>query len=82
MYYSDETLKIIHSKTEGHCYHCQKQIPLNNYGERGGNRGRWEVDHGNPISRGGVNDNRNWHASCVPCNRHKSDKTTSEYHHD
>ena len=44
-----------------------------------GRRGAWEVDHGKPVSRGGTAHLNNLHASCIACNRGKSDMTTAEY---
>lgn len=45
-----------------------------------GQRGvRLECDHVVPVSRGGSNEMENLVASCVPCNRSKSDKLVSEW---
>lgn len=76
--YDEETLGDIFSRTRGTCYHCDTLLFFPNYGERYA-IGGWCVDHGNPISRGGVDDLRNWKPSCFLCNEEKHDKTTSEY---
>ena len=41
--------------------------------------GRLEVDHILPISRGGEHDDENLTASCMTCNRQKSNKTVEEW---
>jgi len=79
MAYSEDLLIRVHSKYEGHCYHCGKQIPFKNYAGREGERGKWEIDHGNPKAKGGVDDLRNLLPACICCNREKNDKTTTEY---
>jgi 5-methylcytosine-specific restriction protein A len=79
MSYSEDLLCRIHGRHDGHCSHCGKQVPFKNYAGRAGHRGEWEVDHGEPKSRGGVDDLRNLRPSCVPCNRQKNDKSTTEY---
>ena len=63
---------------KGKCYHCDREINFYDYGKSNASKS-WEVDHGNPTSRGGVDDLRNYHASCISCNRAKSSKTTSEF---
>jgi len=71
-------LREIYDKTDGYCAICDKYLALTNHGMEC-EKGSWEVDHGNPISRGGVSDMRNWQALCFPCNREKGDRTTSEF---
>ena len=77
-YTTKEALDYIYRKTNGYCYHCGKKIARKNYGKTRV-RGAWEVEHGNPKSRGGVDDRRNWFPSCVSCNRKKGTMTTTEF---
>ena len=76
--FTDADLNYIYDKTGGYCFHCNKKIAWSNYGIPGA-RGAWEVDHGNPLSRGGVDDGRNWVPSCIPCNRSKGAMTSTEF---
>ncbi len=77
-YSNKDALDYIYGKTKGYCYHCGKKIARKNYG-RFRERGAWEVDHGNSRDRGGVDDKRNWIPSCIPCNRKKGAKTTTQF---
>ncbi len=79
MAYSMAVLETLHVRQDGRCFLCDRRIRFKNYGSSSGKKNRWEVDHGNPRSRGGVSDLRNLHAVCAPCNRRKSDMTTGEY---
>lgn len=78
MGFTDDDLSDTFDVTGGTCYHCGKMLWYNHYGKEDSLWG-WCVDHGNPTSRGGANDLRNWKPSCYECNSEKSDKTTSEY---
>jgi 5-methylcytosine-specific restriction endonuclease McrA len=49
-----------------------------NYGKLG-ERGAWEVDHSIPVSRGGSDHMNNLFASCISCNREKSDLTGTQF---
>jgi len=71
--YTTKQLREIYSKNKGYCGHCGKKLAFTNYG-RYGKRGAWEVDHSNPLSRGGTNYFRNLMPSCIPCNRKKRDR--------
>lgn len=76
--YTIDEIVYVYGMTDGYCFHCERKIALRNYGVPGA-RGAWEVDHGMPLSRGGVDDGRNWIPSCIPCNRAKGDMTTTEF---
>ncbi|MFC1968874.1 hypothetical protein ACFLVF_00065 [Chloroflexota bacterium] len=78
MSYIDEELQDIFDMTGGTCYYCGGLLVYWNYGSRSA-MGGWCVDHGNPLSRYGVDDLRNWKPSCYPCDEEKHGKTTSEY---
>lgn len=78
MGYTEEELEDIFFGNGEVCYHCNRVLIFEYYGRRDV-FGGWCVDHGNPYSRGGVEDLRNWRPSCYPCNEGKSDQTTSEY---
>lgn len=78
MGYSDEELSYIYDKTGGYCWHCGKKLAWKNYG-RPSERGAWEVDHSNPVSRGGTDYLQNLVPACIECNRSKRDLRTREY---
>lgn len=78
MVYSTQQLREIYDKTEGYCAICDKKLALTNHGMEC-EKGSWEADHGNPVSRGGVDDLRNLQPLCYPCNRQKSNMTTNEF---
>lgn len=48
---------------KGRCAYCKKDI-----------RKRYEIDHVEPVSKGGHNGRRNVQLTCVRCNRSKKDK--------
>lgn len=74
----DDKLHTIFAKTEGRCFHCGKVLLFGAYGNVRG-RGAWEVDHSNPVSRGGSGYLRNLVPACVRCNRSKGDRTSAEF---
>lgn len=78
MGYTDEEKEYVFDKNRGCCFHCGRYLIFSDYGNRY-SLGGWVIDHGNPWSRGGVHDRRNWVPSCYDCNEEKHDKTTSEY---
>lgn len=78
MRYTNEDLTYIYDKNNGCCWHCGKKLSFKNYGIIGA-RGGWEVDHSNPLSRGGTDYFRNLVPSCIPCNRSKGDLKTREF---
>lgn len=73
MSYTCEELNKIFDKNNGYCIYCREKMAWSNYGKPG-ERGAWEIDHGNPRSRGGSDDIRNLWACHIKCNRKKSDK--------
>jgi hypothetical protein len=73
--FTQKQLKDIYYKNDGYCAFCDTKLSLKNYGKKCA-RQAWEVDHGNPF---GVNDLRNWQPACYPCNREKSDRTSSQF---
>lgn len=75
--YSDEELRYIYDKTDGHCNICGKKLSFSNYGLYA-EKGAWEVDHSNPVARGGTNYYRNLYPLCITCNRAKADRTTPQ----
>lgn len=50
------------------CFYCQKKLSL------GG-----ELDHRDPISKGGLDNEANMVLACYVCNKEKHNKTVSEY---
>jgi 5-methylcytosine-specific restriction endonuclease McrA len=73
MGYTDEELSYIYDKNNGYCWHCGKKLAFTNYGCCG-RKGAWEVDHSNPVSKGGTDYFRNLVPACVECNRSKGDR--------
>ena len=73
MGYTDEELGMIYDKNNGYCWHCRKKLAFTNYAQYG-RKGAWEVDHSNPISKGGTDYFRNLVPSCIECNRSKRDR--------
>ena len=78
MSYTNEKLNIIYDKNNGRCWHCNKKLSFTNYGMIG-EKGAWEVDHSNPVSRGGTDYLRNLVPACIDCNRSKGDLTSREF---
>ncbi|MFQ5822190.1 MAG: HNH endonuclease [Candidatus Heimdallarchaeota archaeon] len=71
-------LRAIYDKTKGYCNWCGKKLAFTNYGKLT-RRGSWEVDHSNPVSKGGTNYRRNLVPSCPSCNRSKGTKRRRAY---
>ena len=78
MTFSDETLGRIWDKTNGYCKYCEKKLAWINYGNPYG-KGSWEVDHSQPISKGGTDHLNNLVPACTSCNREKGDMTAGQY---
>ena len=78
MSYTNEKLNIIYDKNNGRCWHCNKKLSFTNYGMIG-EKGAWEVDHSNPVSRGGTDYLRNLVPACIGCNRSKGDLTSRKF---
>ncbi len=53
--------KYIYLRDGGHCYHCGKDLKINQV----------NIDHYNPKSKGGSNDDFNLVLSCRKCNKYK-----------
>ena len=64
-----QQLKTIWQKTNGHCHFCGKKLIFSAYGPRGGKRGKWQVDHIFPKTKGGANSLENYLPICSACNR-------------
>ena len=63
------TRKLVYKKYGGHCAYCGKQIPYE----------EMQVDHVQPIYRGGTNDVDNLLPSCHPCNFYKDSMELEEF---
>lgn len=70
MAYTNEQLRDIYYRTDGHCHICRKKLSLKNYG-KSGRKGAWEVEHSNPKAIGGTDYLRNLYPACISCNREK-----------
>ncbi|MBI4258110.1 MAG: HNH endonuclease [Thaumarchaeota archaeon] len=73
MGYSDDLLDYVYDKNNGYCWWCGKKLAFTNYGVHGA-KGAWEIDHSNPVSRGGTDYLGNLVPSCIECNRSKGDR--------
>lgn len=71
--YSKKEKDRIYRKTNGYCPICGKKLARKNYGKLG-TKGSWEIDHSNPVSRGGTKYYRNLRPTCPSCNRSKGNK--------
>jgi 5-methylcytosine-specific restriction endonuclease McrA len=71
--YSKKRLNEIYQKSSGYCAICGKKLSLINYGKPK-RKAPWEVDHSNPLSKGGTKYFRNLRAVCISCNRKKGTK--------
>lgn len=71
----NDNLATVFARTTGKCHLCGKQLCFSNYGKPQG-RGRWEVEHSIPRSKGGTDHGNNLFASCIPCNRLKGTRST------
>jgi len=69
-----EQIQQVWNRTNGKCYFCQKSL-----GKLQNRHGRWEMEHIQPISKGGTNDLHNIVASCCSCNRKKGTKSVQEF---
>ena len=69
-----ERLNKIFDKTRGKCHLCHKLLVFSNYGVMY-SRGAWEIEHSIPRSKGGTDHLNNLYASCIKCNRQKSNGT-------
>ena len=64
------------SKTHRKCSKCKKTVM--HYGahisKQPKSKHRWDIDHIQPLSKGGVSEIKNLQATCVNCNREKANK--------
>ena len=65
--FSTDDIRALEQRQNGLCYYCQQPY------------GKYQIDHRQPLSRGGSNWPENIVLTCEPCNLHKSDKTEAEY---
>lgn len=75
MAFTDDQLYKIFERTDGKCHICTKKLCRSNYGVNKG-RGKWEVEHAIPKSKGGTDHLNNLYAACISCNRSKGNGTT------
>lgn len=61
--------RAIYERDGGKCGYCGKTISFK----------RHTIDHIQPRTRGGNNNNQNLITSCMACNQRKGNKTLSEY---
>lgn len=76
--YTETKLSTIFRKTRGKCRCCGRRLARNNHGADRKPDG-WQVDHANPVSRGGTDHINNLWPMCVGCNRKKADQTWDEF---
>ena len=69
--FTNNKLKAIFEKTEGHCHFCGDSLVLEKYGVKDINDldGAWEADHVIQQGKDGSKDVENCLPSCVRCNR-------------
>lgn len=61
-------------RANGYCEHCHKPLPRDKAGKL-----VWQIEHLEPLSRGGANEDANIVISCKWCNRAKGDKLKFEW---
>jgi 5-methylcytosine-specific restriction endonuclease McrA len=62
-----DVLRIYHEQG-GRCFYCRTLLGT-----------QYDVEHKDPLSRGGSNDAENICCSCHSCNARKSDRTAQEF---
>lgn len=77
MYLTDADLYYLWTRFGGRCSYGGRAVRWSEYGVKSPTG--WEVDHGVPLSRGGVDDGRNLRVACWACNRFKADMTAQEW---
>jgi len=65
--YTAKDIMALHEQQQGHCAYCNDLLTA------------YDVDHKQPLSRGGSNWPPNLCLACPPCNTRKHDKTESEF---
>lgn len=63
-----EDIEQLYASQKGKCWWCGKKL-----------KGKYEVDHRIPLSRGGTNRANNLCLTCQPCNRSKNSKLPHEW---
>lgn len=64
--------RMVIRRTEGRCWYCGDVLNL-------GGKQSFEIDHVQPVSKGGTNEPDNLVASCRSCNGEKGDMTLKEF---
>ena len=78
MGWDEPTLWRIYQRSNGMCHICERLVHFEAYNRRDNPRG-WQVEHGNPVSRGGGWDLRNLKPAHIKCNVKKGAMTTNEF---
>ncbi len=70
-------LRLIFTKTEGHCHFCGDKLIFERRGFIRGKkaRGAWEVDHLRQRAKGGADHLENYLPACTECNRLRWNRT-------
>ena len=63
--WSTKKIEDIFRRAGGRCSICRQTLTLSGYGKK------WNVDHLQPVSRGGTDDIRNLTVTCIRCNSNK-----------
>ncbi len=74
-------VNAIYERQDGRCYYCRTKLgfsrtPFEWNGER---VQRFEIEHAQPVRRGGTDAPDNLRLACVECNRHKGMLTEAEF---
>lgn len=74
--FDDATRRKVFEKSNGLCHLCHGPLAYSNYGNHGA-RGAWEIDHSNPVARGGTDHLNNLYAAHTVCNRAKQARSSA-----
>jgi ATP-dependent helicase YprA (DUF1998 family) len=66
--YTTDDVQQIYKAQRGRCAFCRSKLGQS-----------YEIDHIKALARGGSNDRRNIHITCLPCNRRKHAKDAIEF---
>lgn len=66
--FTNQVLKGIFQRTNGHCHFCGDRLDIKRYGKRDLSRA-WEIDHIRQRAKGGTQFADNCLPACIPCNR-------------
>lgn len=75
-------IRGMHEKQQGRCYYCDaKLFPYGIWPKSTKVEGarRYQVEHAQPVSRGGTDAPDNLRVACEECNRHKGMLTEAEF---